>query len=245
MEYPDLFQAVGPAERLTDLVLRQIQGLILENKIRPGMKLPSERELAEMLGVSRTVVREATGSLATMGLVEIRPGVGIVVRSLNTDKLAASLSLLLRAREGGISFDHLHEVRSVLEVEIAGLAAERATEEDVAALEEVYAKMDVAEKDSPAFAAGDVDLHRTLARATHNPLFVALMDSIQDVLLEQRLRVAALPDLARKIMPYHRDILDRVKAKDPEGARDAMRRHLIQARQIFYEASLREGAEDQ
>jgi GntR family transcriptional repressor for pyruvate dehydrogenase complex len=193
------------------------------------MKLLPERELADELGVSRTVIREAVRILVAKGLLETKPGVGTIVRQVTSDQLVEPLSLLLRAQEDDISIEHLHQVRRILEVEIAGLAAIQATEEDIAELKAVLADMESVTDIPESFAAKDADYHRGLARTTHNPLLIILLDSIRDLMQEVRLLVTRHPDLREKVMPDHRKILERVAARDPEGARHAMEEHLKHA----------------
>jgi GntR family transcriptional repressor for pyruvate dehydrogenase complex len=189
------------------------------------------------------VIREAVRILVAKGLLETKPGVGTIVRQVTSDQLVEPLSLLLRAQEDDISIEHLHQVRRVLEVEIAGLAAIQATEEDIAELKAVLAEMESVTEIPESFAAKDADYHRGLARTTHNPLLIILLDSIRDLMQEVRLLVTRHPDLREKVMPDHRKILERVVAKDPEGARQAMEEHLEHARR-FQEELLKAEAQE-
>jgi GntR family transcriptional repressor for pyruvate dehydrogenase complex len=225
-----LFRMIGTKDRLVDRVVNEIQRLIVEGQLEPGMRLPPEREFAEQLGVSRTVIREAVHILVTKGLLETRHGVGTVVRRVTNDQVIASLNILLQAQ--GISLENLHDVRSILEVEIAGLAAQQATEKDIVVLNDLIARMEAVVNDPEAFVAGDADFHQALARMSHNPLLGVLLDSIRDLMQEVRLLVHRHPHLYQIVMPDHRCLMERVIAKDPEGARQAMREHLEHARQI-------------
>ncbi len=229
-----LFRAVGTKGRLVDRVVNEIQELIVSGRLDPGTKLPPERELAEEIGVSRTVIREAVHILVTKGLLETRQGVGTIVRQVTRDQLVEPLSLLLQTSDGGISVEHLHQVRCILEIEIAGLAALQATEEDVEELRRIVTEMEMrlAQDDLEAFAARDADFHQALAKTTRNPLLVVLLDSIRDLMQEVRLLVTRHPGLPQQVMPDHRKILERVIAKDPAGARQAMQEHLERARHI-------------
>jgi GntR family transcriptional repressor for pyruvate dehydrogenase complex len=225
-----LFRMIGTKDRLVDRVVNEIQRLIVEGQLEPGMKLPPERDFAEQLGVSRTVIREAVHILVTKGLLETRHGVGTVVRRVTNDQVIASLNILLQAQ--GISLENLHDVRSILEVEIAGLAAQQATDEDILTLNALIARMEAARNAPETFVAGDADFHQALARMSHNPLLGVLLDSIRDLMQEVRLLVHRHPHLYQIVMPDHRCLMERVIAKDPEGARQAMREHLEHARQI-------------
>ncbi|MFB0546196.1 MAG: FadR/GntR family transcriptional regulator [Anaerolineae bacterium] len=226
------FRTVGTKGRLVDRVVNEIQGLIVSGRLEPGTKLPPERELAEEIGVSRTVIREAVHILGTKGLLETRQGVGTIVRQVTRDQIVEPLSLLLQTSDGGISIEHLHQVRRILEIEIAGLAALQATEDDVEELRRTVTEMGLAEDDPEAFASRDADFHQALAKTTRNPLLVVLLDSIRDLMQEVRLLVTSYPGLPQQVMPDHRKILDRVIAKDPSGARQAMQEHLERARHI-------------
>jgi GntR family transcriptional repressor for pyruvate dehydrogenase complex len=158
--------------------------------------------------------------------------VGTIVRQVTSDQIVEPLSLLLQAQEGGISIEHLHQVRRMLEVEIAGLAAVQATQEDIAELKDILDQMDLVTNIPEAFAAKDADFHQGLATTTHNPLLIILLDSIRDLMQEVRLMVTRHPGLHEEVMPDHRKILEQVAARDAEGARRAMEDHLEHARRI-------------
>jgi GntR family transcriptional repressor for pyruvate dehydrogenase complex len=243
MDNEGMFRNVGVQGGLVDRVVNEIQRVIMSGQLEPGMKLLPERELADELGVSRTVIREAVRILVAKGLLETKPGVGTLVRQVTSDQIVEPLSLLLQAQEEGISIEHLHQVRHMLEVEIAGLAAMQATEEDIAELQTVLAEMESVTDIPESFAARDADFHRGLAKTTHNPLLIILLDSIRDLMEEVRLLVTRHPDLRKKVMPDHRRILDRVAAKDLDGARQAMEEHLEHARK-FQEELLKAEAQE-
>ncbi|HZY41496.1 MAG TPA: FadR/GntR family transcriptional regulator [Anaerolineae bacterium] len=224
------FRTVGSKGRLVDRVVNDLQRLIVDGDLELGMKLPPERELAEQLGVSRTVVREAVHILVTRGLLATTHGVGTMVQEMTHDHVSDSLSRLLRSR--CVSLDKLREVRSILEVEMARLAALQATADDTARLQRILIEMDAAKDDAAAFVKGDAEFHTALAETTHNPLFVVLLGSIRDLMYEVRFSVSRYPDLFATVMPDHYTILDRVIARDVEGARLAMKAHLEHARRI-------------
>jgi GntR family transcriptional repressor for pyruvate dehydrogenase complex len=227
-----IFRNVGVQGGLVDRVVKEIQRVIMSGQLEPGMKLLPERELADELGVSRTVIREAVRILVAKGLLETKPGVGTIVRQVSSDQIVEPLSLLLRTQEEGISVEHLHQVRHMLEVEIAGLAALQATEDDITELTGILDKMEAVRDIPEAFVTVDADFHRGLATTTHNPLLIILLDSIRDLMREVRLLATRHPDLRQKVMPDHRKILKCVSAKDPVGARAAMEEHLEHARRF-------------
>ena len=222
-------------DRLPEQVADQVQRLIVAESLCPGDRLPSERGLAERLGVSRTVVREAVRVLSVRGLVEAKPGSGTYVRELSTDDVAAPIGLLLKLRRAPNRYSDLHEVRRTLEVDIAGIATERATGEDIAAMQAAIEGMAAHVGDAERFAQYDLAFHSALAAATHNDLYTVLLAPITDLLLEFRLS-AYNYDAQGAIeggLTYHREVLRRVQAGDPEASRQAMREHLDQAWGLF------------
>jgi GntR family transcriptional repressor for pyruvate dehydrogenase complex len=225
------FRTIGTKERLVDRVVKELEELIITGQLQPDTKLPPERELAEQLGVSRTVVREAVRILVTKGLLETRPGVGTLVREMTRDQVVQPLNLLLRNRTNGeISFVQLHQVRSILEVEIAGLAALEATDTEIGRLKQLLASMEAVQDDSDQLAVHDADFHSTLAKMTHNPLLAILVDSIRDLLQEYIARVTPYLDPRQENLQLHQNLLERIEARDEEGARQAMRENLEQMR---------------
>ncbi|MGI8783302.1 MAG: FadR/GntR family transcriptional regulator [Acidobacteriota bacterium] len=203
-----------------------MEDLILNGTLRPGDRLPPERELAEKLGVSKTVIREAMRSLATKGLVEIRPGSGMYVRGVGSAMVKEPVDLLLRSLL--LRPNDVMEVREMLEVKVAGLAAERAKLSDIEAMEETIRAFSLRNATVEDLAEADLAFHRLLAAATGNPLISILTDSVNDLMLELRLRAFRL-DRSRAIelaVQIHSHILERVKARDAEGARRAMEEHL-------------------
>jgi len=245
MAPPDQLQPLVRSERLSDQVAAQLQRLIVDSGMQPGEKLLSERELCEQLGVSRTVVREAVRSLVVKGLLEVRRGGGTVVRLPDTAIVSEMMTMVLRKGGREISFTHLQEVRRLIEVEIAGLAAERRTEEDLALMEAQLRLMEAEAGHPEAWAEADVAFHAAIAEATHNPLYPMLLGSIADMLIEVRRSGATLPDTARKAYQHHVAIHERIRAADRGGARQAMQEHLRESEETFQTArftALRPGA---
>ena len=230
MSVETMFRSVAPEGRLVDRVAGEIQRLIVDGQLQAGMRLPSEMELGAQLAVSRTVIREAMHILMAKGLLETRPGVGTIVREVTRDQVVEPLGHLLRVRNA--SLDHLHQVRAILEVEIAALAAAGAGDDDVAELQRIMDDMEAACGDPETVAACDAEFHRWLAQTTRNPLLTILLDSIRDLMQEVRLRVSTQPFVVQTIIPDHRRVLECVIARDSEGARRAMRAHVDNARSI-------------
>lgn len=230
MQAESPFQQVASKQRLVDRVVDEIQRLIIEGRLAPGQRLPPERGLADQLGVSRTVVREGVHILVTKGLLESRQGIGTSVRNLTNQQITEPLSLLLQSK--GISLENLHEVRAILEGEIAFLASRRIVQADIRELEALVERMATTQGSKEGFADADAGFHQLLARSTRNPLLAVLLDSIRDLMQEVRLSVSNHPELRAQSLADHRQIMERIAAGDAEGARDAMLRHVENARRI-------------
>jgi len=231
-----MFTAIDRDETLTSRVTGQVEKMIVADLLRPGDKLPAERDLALRFQVSRTVVREAIRSLAAKGLVEVRQGRGTTVSMPSVESLTQPMTLLLRG--GGRELDHkkVIEVRSALEIEIAGLAARRRTSQDLEAMELILEDRAGTREDRQAFVAWDMAFHSALARATHNELFSLLLDSVAAVLRTVRELGFNVPGTPDRAFAFHRRILDQVTAGDPEKARRAMAKHLAESEQTMTEA---------
>ncbi len=220
-----------PIERtkVFEQIVAQIEQRILSGELRDGDSLGSERELAEQFRASRAAVREALKTLAQKGLVEMWPGRG--TRVIDGTSRAVRHSLHLMMQVGQVRNPvNLVEVREIFEPEIAALAAVRASQDDIAALRAAVEVMDGALHDANAYIAADNDFHRSLARSTGNPLILALMDSIVDLLSEQRKLIFAVDGGPARGQTHHRRLLDMVIQHNPAGARDSMRAHMRQVR---------------
>ena len=218
-----LFEQVSREPRLSDKVANMMLETILSRRLQVGDRLPSERELGEQFGVSRTVVREAVRALVAKGLIEVRSGSGLRVAAVDAAAVTESMSLYLRGST--LDFEKVHEVRALFEVHIAGVAAERATEEDVTRIREVHERMRRTSTDVEAAARDDLEFHRLIARATQNDLYLLLLDSIGSALID--IRRENLGSGSRPMtLDQHEAILERIAARDPGGARAAMAAHL-------------------
>jgi GntR family transcriptional regulator, transcriptional repressor for pyruvate dehydrogenase complex len=208
----------------------QLESLILSGSLQPGELLPTERELGKMLGVSRTVVRETVRLLAAKGLVELTPGSGTYVRAIGASLIRDSVNLLLRANR--LTPEQIYEVRSVLEISVAGLAAERAGAEEIAALEEEISTLQRENSQPAEYARHDFLFHIRLAEATGNPLFLALINSISTVTIRTMSQMYAEATGDRRSYflhcgtEEHLAIVKQVQQHNDEGARRAMADHM-------------------
>lgn len=216
-------------ERLYEQIVSQIEKRIVAGELKVGDQLPSEKELAEQFAVSRTAVREAIKALREKRLVEIRPGRGTFITNDAPEAMRHSLSLLMKF--GTLNgFSHLVEVREILEPEIAALAATRITEEQIAAMQDAIAVMDTALDNVDVFVEADLDFHLAMAEATQNPIIPILMDSIIDMLREQRKRTGVTRGGLERGQYHHKQIVQAIIRRDIEASRQTMRLHLQQVR---------------
>ena len=218
------------SSRLYEQIVRQIEESILKGELTAGSQLPAERDLAKQFGVSRTAVREAIKALQEKGLVDAFPGRGTFVTNGTPNSMRRSLDRLVKSgEEEGRA--HLVEVRDILEPEIAALAAVRAGDQDVAAMQEAVEVMDTAAWDSDRYIEADLDFHLALAEAAENPIVLSLIDSIVGLLREQRLRIFRVDGGPDRGQHHHRRILEAIRSRDPNAARTAMHAHLLQVRE--------------
>jgi len=224
-----MYKAVRTS-RLYEQIVLQIEESIVKGTLKAGDQLPSERELAQRFGVSRTAVREAVKALREKGLVEAFSGRGTFITDGTTQGIRQSLDWMMRIgpQDGSL---HLAELRVILEPEIAALAATRIEESQLAAMKEAFQVMDRARQDPVAYIEADLDFHLALAEAAANPLILSLIDSIVGLLREQRMRIFYVEGGPERGQYHHKRILDAVEKHDAEKARTAMRAHLQQVRE--------------
>ena len=229
------YQPVRRQEKLSFQIADQIRGLILASELKPGDQLPPERVLCDRFEVSRTVVREAISILEAKGLLTSRGGSGTYVRAIQSKDVADSIGMYISTQSQSVSLEDLMEVRRVLEVQIARLAAERATPEGIEELERNIAACREVLDDPEAFATKDLEFHMALARLSQNSLFGTISEPLADALYEARRLASRLPGVTREATDLHQGILDEIKARDPEGAAMAMSEHLDQSRRVTLE----------
>lgn len=217
-------------ERLTDRAYTAIVEIINADDLSVGDRLPSEARLAEMFGMSRTIVREALARLASDGITEPRRGAGSFVKSRPSDRMLAFMPVAeLPATLG------TYEVRFVLEAEAARLAAVRRSGEEMAAIDEALEALRTALlSDAPAHDE-DMELHRRIVAATANPAFAAAFDAlVAEVEKVMRAGVdisrSRPPEVIGAMMREHETIVDAIRAQDADGAALAMRWHLSEGR---------------
>jgi len=213
---------------LTMQVVEHVRSMIERGELRPGDRLPPERELAKHLSISRSSLRSGIGFLSAMGVLKTRHGAGTFVSDGPPSFDSSSLTVL-----GALHGFHpwqMWETRMVLESNLAGLAAERATDERIAELAEEVAEMYASLEDPPQYLVHDVRFHRTIAKAAGNPILVALMETVIASLYDNRvLTVANARDL-KESADMHREIFRAIRSHNPVLARANMEKHLTLAR---------------
>lgn len=209
---------------LVGSVVERVGTDIVAGRIRPGQVLPREAEWAEALGVSRTVLREATKVLTSKHLVESRPRAGTKVRPeadwniLDPDVLGWRLAAAPREQ----LVRELFELRRILEPAIAARAAEKASEHDIAALAAAFAAMERAADDSRSFIVPDAEFHKTIVRSLKNRM-VDGVGAVLDAALTLTLKLSLdAPDGQRPSLPLHKKVLDAIRRRERLGASRAM-----------------------
>ncbi|MHB1133186.1 MAG: FadR/GntR family transcriptional regulator [Chloroflexota bacterium] len=226
-----MFKSLERTSTLANRVSAEIEAMIVQRHFQSGDRLPSERELSEQFGVSRTVVREAVRALVAKNLLEVRPGSGTVICTPTSENFADAMSLMIQTGLPDLSIEKVIEVRRLLEVTIAGLAAARRTEADLAAMAATFATMEAYTDDRERYSEADLAFHNHLARATQNELFTIILDSVSRIMVTTFKIAFHGPGKPARSVRHHRAVLDRVAAGDVAGARQAMLDHLVEFEQ--------------
>jgi len=207
-------------------IVKQIEDLVQSGQLGPRAKLPPERQLQRQLAVSRPLLREALHELAAAGLIEARHGLGWYVTDMTDSKMLSrplSQYLLL----GEISVHELLQARAVVENETAQLAAQRATDEEIAALHQLLRAMDAAENAYEQHIALDTAFHVKIAAIAANRLLLRILDSMHDLLTEyRRLLTIGVPERLIVANEEHARIVSAIQARDKDAAAAQMRAHL-------------------
>ena len=215
-------------------VAKQIERLILQ-KLHPGDKLPSERELAEMLQVSRSSIRDAIRSLELMGLVEPRQGAGTIVRELSAESLVNPFANALKRRQELVS--ELLDFRKMLEPPLAARAATHASPDEISEMEEILQRQEGKLSQGEVAIAEDAEFHYSVALASGNSIVLKVLDILMDLLRDTRERSLQLKGRPERSLAGHRRILAAIKRHDAGAAKDAMRRHIEDVEEIVLEDS--------
>jgi GntR family transcriptional regulator, transcriptional repressor for pyruvate dehydrogenase complex len=223
---PELFNRVSLG-RISEVIVDQIRLLMRQGQLKPGDRLPPERDLCERFGVSRVTVREALRMLESSGLVEIRVGArgGAFVTAPSSNRVGEGLSDLLTLSV--ISAADVTEVRLILEVGIVPLVCERATEEDLAELQEICDRSEQALRDGDYSMEMSLEFHTRVAAATHNPALSMLVESFSGpILMSLEQAKSAAPEMGKLGTHEHERFIEAVRRRDADAASRIMREHL-------------------
>jgi GntR family transcriptional repressor for pyruvate dehydrogenase complex len=216
---------------MAEQVVIQVRDMIRQGKLKPGDRLPSERELAKRLGMSRASLRPGLRFLAAMGVLESRHGSGNYIA--DGPPALDSEPLRMLAALHGFTPDEMFEARRLLEVGLAGLAAQHATDDHLATMAEEVAEMYAALEDPQQYLIHDIRFHRAVAAGSGNQILAALMDMVSAVMYERRsVTVERATDL-RESAEMHRKIYRLIRARKADEARVAMSEHLTLAQEAL------------
>ena len=224
------FEAVRKT-KVYEEVAGQIERLIAEGRLKPGDKLPPERELAELFDVSRSSVRDAIRVLEIMGLVEPRHGEGTVVCDLSPDSLVQPLATMLVRKRALVG--ELLEVRKMLEPPLAARAATRASPEEIVYLEDILRRQEEKVRHGGLAIDEDSEFHYTIATAAKNSVVLKVLDVLMDLLRESRARSLQVEGRLQKSFEGHQRILSAIQQRDAGAAEAAMRQHLEEIEDVI------------
>ncbi|WP_198676451.1 FadR/GntR family transcriptional regulator [Kribbella monticola] len=220
-----------PGVSQTDIVVQGIRQMIVDGRLRPGGRLPVEKDLAAALGVSRNPLREGVRALSMLGVLDTRQGDGTYVTNLDPAMLLAPLGFVVDLQDGS-GTHHQHAVRRILETEAAAAASLRIAEAQLEAAAELLrhneAELAKDEPDHELVIENDIAFHRIIADAAGNPLLAALIDALGGRTMRDRLRRSiSQPGADETAHREHLSILDALSTHDPDRARTRMAAHLF------------------
>jgi GntR family transcriptional regulator, transcriptional repressor for pyruvate dehydrogenase complex len=216
----------GEMERdiLSEKIANRLLTLIKEKRLRPGDRLPPERDLALQMKVSRPSLREALRALQMMHIIENRQGSGNFVTSLEPELLVEHLDIVFALDDS--TYHDLFQARGILETAIAEMAARNISDEELERMEESVTRASGLIDDPEAFLEADMELHGMILRASGNRVLPVFMRSINKISVMSRRRTGDYPEVRRQTSKDHRAIVAALRTRDPEKARHAMLAHL-------------------
>jgi GntR family transcriptional regulator, transcriptional repressor for pyruvate dehydrogenase complex len=224
------FSKINKDLSLSEKIEQQILEAIRQKIFLAGDKLIGEMELANNFGVSRTAVREALHRLAGRGVVEIKKNTGVFVSPDQYSPVTDSLYHLLEMKCGKSSLQNIANVRLILEPEIARLAANHRSDEDIVALAESYARMESNSGNPREMIKYDIDFHRGVAKAAQNPILLVIMEPLFQLMSRFISDTYEYPQSPALALKSHSNIFKNIEIKDGDGAFMAMRQHLEEAK---------------
>lgn len=216
------------SNKISENIIEQIRSAIFEEKLKPGDKLPPERELIENFGVSKATLREALRSLEVLGFLEIRKGAsgGAFVTEVDMKKGRDSFTNFLHFKN--LSLKDLSEVRLILEPYVADKAAPEINEADLKDLEKLMKECDhILKQDIPVESRkNEIEFHRIIASVTGNPLLMFILDFIENLLIDTKEILQPSKQFSQKVLNAHRRIYKALLERDPRKAREEMAKHV-------------------
>lgn len=209
---------------LSEKIAQSILDAIISGKIRQQDPFPSQYQLGQLFGVSRTVIREATQILVSKGILEVKHGKRITILPPSHDQITESVSLAFLRKN--ISLIEVLELRKVLEVEIVAFAALKAEESDIESLKLHIETMKEHLTEEIGYVDADVVFHKAIFMAAKKPAFELVLNSLNDYLFESRRKSYRGPLNTMRAVDSHQQILEAIEERDPEKAQAAMRKHL-------------------
>lgn len=216
---------LSPINRVTivDEIVDRLVALIVSGSLKPGDKLPPERELQDTLSVGRSSLREATKTLQALGVLEVRPGLGMFVAQGDMSSFTKPLALGLFLNQGNVQ--QVIEARSVIEVALAGWAAERATEEDIAAIGQLLEKLTEYQDDMDTYVDYDLEFHFAVAKAAKNDMLLFTLGFLHNAIRTWMETTYRVSKGTKDSMELHFKIYEAIRARDAQIAREAMAAH--------------------
>jgi DNA-binding FadR family transcriptional regulator len=226
----------GPIERnsVAEQVAKRLLELVRTRNLKPGDVLPTERELAAMMQVSRPSVREAIRGLQILGVLKVRQGAGIFVSSLDASELLAPLQFLITLNTQNV--DALYEARVLVDGGIARMAATRLSAEDIERLKGMVVTQRNLVLDPLGFRVSDLEFHRTISESIGNPFLSRTSNGLYVLGMEYRRIASETPGVLRQSLADHETIVAALEARDPDAAARAMEGHMRNVRQSTADA---------
>jgi GntR family transcriptional regulator, transcriptional repressor for pyruvate dehydrogenase complex len=209
-------------------VVTRLRDMINNGELSPGDRLPPERDLAKMLGVSRPTLRAGIRSLATVGILVSRQGAGTFVAEADESPTLDSGALQMLSALHGFTSDEMFEARLALEMSVASMAAERATSEQMTLMAEEITGMYASLDDPAQYLVHDMRFHQTIAAASNNRILTSLMNMVATILFDNRSKTVHRALDLKQSAEQHHNIYRAMREHDPEAARKAMHDHLIE-----------------
>ncbi len=209
-------------------VVERLRNMIHNGELSSGDRLPPERDLAKLLGVSRPTLRAGIRSLSTIGILQSKQGAGTFVAAADESPTLDSSALRMLSALHGFTSDEMFEARLALEMSIAGLAAERATSEQMTLMAEEITGMYASLSNPEQYLVHDMRFHQTIAAASNNRILTSLMNMVATILFDSRSQTVKRATDLKQSAEQHHEIYRAMREHDADSARMAMHDHLVE-----------------